>query len=88
MDYYRQNNKMLIAEITGGPSMEEEYLSIKDGKLEEIKLIKFKKQCLYCKEEGTCPDAYIIDPATNVYETRCSKCNIKFRIPVDDYNSI
>lgn len=67
--------------------MEEEYLSIKDGKEEEIKLIKFKKQCPYCKEAGTCSAAEIIDPARNVYEISCSKCGREFRIPVDDYNS-
>jgi hypothetical protein len=68
--------------------MDEGFLSIQDGKEEEIKLIKFKKQCPYCREGKTCSAAEIIDPVRKVYEIRYSKCGREFRIPVDDYNGV
>ena len=67
--------------------MEEIFLSIKDGKENDIKMIKFKKQCPYCKKEKTCNGRHI-DLATGVFEINCSNCHRTFRIPIDDYNNV
>jgi|GEM_PF-3178988 len=61
-----------------------EYLSIKDGRTEEIQLIKFKKQCPTCRN-AICNFG---DSEMNLFIVTCGFCTKKYRIPIDDYHNV
>ena len=61
-----------------------EYLSIKEGRTEEIQLIKFMKQCPYCKNVI----AQFGDTEMNLLTIACGFCGKKYRIPIDDYTHV
>ena len=61
-----------------------EYLSIKEGRTEEIQLIKFRKQCPSCRNAIS----HFGDSEMNLFIVACSFCGKKYRIPIDDYHSV
>ena len=61
-----------------------EFLSIKEGKTEEIQMIKFRKQCPACRNAIV----HLEDTEMNMYVVVCGFCAKKYRIPIDDYHSV
>ena len=64
--------------------MRGEFLSIKEGRTEEIQLIKFRKQCPYCGNSI----GLFEDTSMNFLTVTCGFCGKKYRISVDDYSDV
>lgn len=61
-----------------------DFLSIKEGKVEAIQLIKFKKQCPHCGNAI----GHFEDTEMNLLTVICGFCGKKYRIPINDYADV
>ena len=59
-------------------------ISISDAKIEEIRSIRFNKQCPNCGHIITPVD----DGEMHMYKVKCTSCGAKYQVPIEDYINI